>query len=183
MPCAVVYNSQFFLPLTTVFSHAVSLIIRRGRVAAPQQHPPMGVFVMRIFAAIAASFGALLLSGCAGMPAITTSSTGSVSGTALHGSVRGGQNPIVGAHVYLYAVNNTGYGGSGIAPNNTNASVSLLRNAAGTTQDGNGHYYVTTDPSGNFTITGDYSCPSSYAHSYFYAVGGDPGLGSGANSA
>ena len=43
---------------------------------------------MRIFAVIAASFGTLLLSGCAGMPAINTSSTGSVSGTALHGSVR-----------------------------------------------------------------------------------------------
>jgi streptogramin lyase len=138
---------------------------------------------MRIIAAIAASFVTLLLSGCAGMPAITTSSTGSVSGTALHGSVHGGQNPIVGAHVYLYAVNTTGYGGSGIAPNNTNASVSLLRNATGTAQDGNGHYYVTTDQYGNFTITGDYTCPSSYAHPYFYASGGDPGLGSGANSA
>jgi len=117
------------------------------------------------------------------MPAITTSSTGSVSGTALRGSVRGGQNPIVGAHVYLYAINNTGYGGPGIAPNSSNVSVSLLRNAAGTTQDGNGHYYVTTDQSGNFTITGDYTCPTSSAHPYFYAVGGDPGLGSGANSA
>jgi len=126
---------------------------------------------------------ALLLSGCAGMPAITASNTGSVSGTALHGSVHGGQNPIVGAHVYLYAVNTTGYGGPGIAPNNTNASVSLLRNATGTTQDLNGHYYVTADQYGNFTITGDYSCPSSYAHPYFYASGGDPGLGSGANSA
>ncbi|MGO8934682.1 MAG: hypothetical protein ACLPLZ_11380 [Terracidiphilus sp.] len=136
---------------------------------------------MRIFAVIAASFGTLLLSGCAGMPAINTSSTGSVSGTALHGSVRGGQNPIVGAHVYLYAVNTTGYGGPGIAPNSTNASVSLLRNATGTAQDANGHYYVTTDQYGNFTITGDYSCPSSYAHPYFYASGGDSG--SGANSA
>jgi sugar lactone lactonase YvrE len=126
---------------------------------------------------------ALLLSGCAGMPTIPISNTGSVSGTALHGSVHGGQNPIVGAHVYLYAVNTTGYGGPGIAPNNTNASVSLLRNATGTTQDLNGHYYVTTDQYGNFTITGDYSCPSSYAHPYFYASGGDPGLGSGANSA
>lgn len=136
---------------------------------------------MRIFAAIAASFGTLLVSGCAGMPAITTSSTGSVSGTALHGSVHGGQNPVAGAHVYLYAVNTTGYGGPGIAPNSTNASVSLLRNGTGTAQDGNGHYYVTTDQYGNFTITGDYSCPSSYAHPYFYAVGGDSG--SGANSA
>jgi hypothetical protein len=182
MPYAVVYNSQFFMPLAKVTSQAVSLIIRPGRVRTPQ-HPAMGVFVMRIFAATAASFIALLLSGCTGMPAITTSSTGSVAGTALHGSVHGGQNPIVGAHVYLYAINNTGYGGPGIAPNSSNVSVSLLRFATGTSQDGNGHYYVTTDQNGNFTITGDYTCPSSYAHPYFYASGGDPGLGSGANSA
>jgi len=181
MPYAVVYNSQFFVPIPAEFAN--SFVIRRSRVRTPQQHPAMGVFVMRIFAAIAASLGALFLSGCLGMPAITTSSTGSVSGTALRGSVHGGQNPIVGAHVYLYAVNTIGYGGPGIAPNSTNVSVSLLRNATGTTQDGSGHYYVTTDSSGNFTITGDYTCPSSYAHPYFYAVGGDPGLGSGANSA
>jgi hypothetical protein len=181
MPCAVVYNSQFFVPLNTDFSFAFSRIVRRSRAATPQQHPAIGVLVMRTFAAIAASLGTLLLSGCAGMPAVSTSSTGPVSGTTLRGSVHGGQNPIVGAHVYLYAVNTSGYGGPGIAPNSTNASVSLLRNSTGTAQDANGHYYVTTDPYGNFTITGDYSCPSSYAHPYFYAVDGDSG--SGANSA
>ncbi len=138
---------------------------------------------MRIFAAFAASFGALLLSGCAGMPANTVSNTDSVPGTVLHGSVHGGQNPIVGAHVYLYAVNDTGYGGPGIAASTTNASISLLRSGANTTEDSSNHYYVTTDQYGNFTITGDYSCPSSYSHIYYYASGGDPGLGSGVNPA
>jgi sugar lactone lactonase YvrE len=126
---------------------------------------------------------ALVLAGCAGMPAITTSNTDSIPGTVLHGSVHGGQNPIIGAHVYLYAINTNGYGGPGIAASSTNASVSLLGNDAGTTQDANSHYYVTTDQYGNFTITGDYSCPSNYAHTFFYASGGDPGLGSGVNSA
>jgi len=126
---------------------------------------------------------ALVLAGCAGMPAITTSNTDSIPGTVLHGSVHGGQNPIGGAHVYLYAVNTTGYGGPGIAASTTNASVSLLHSGTGTTQDGSGHYYVTTDQYGNFTITGDYSCPSNYPNTYFYASGGDPGLGSGVNSA
>ncbi len=138
---------------------------------------------MRPSFAFVLSLSALFFSGCAGMPVVTTSSTGSVSGTALRGSVHGGQNPIVGAHVYLYAINNTGYGGPGIAASTTNASLSLLRSATGTAQDASGHYYVTTDQYGNFTITGDYSCPSSYAHTYFYASGGDPGLGSGTNSA
>jgi hypothetical protein len=117
------------------------------------------------------------------MPVLTTSNTDPVPGTALHGSVHGGQNPIVGAHVYLYAINNTGYGGPGIAPSSTNMSVSLLRSAANTTKDTNNNYYVTTDQYGNFTITNDYTCPSSYANTYFYASGGDPGLGSGVNSA
>ena len=138
---------------------------------------------MRAPCAFLLSSVALLLSACAGMPVLTTSNTDSVPGTVLHGSVHGGQNPIVGAHVYLYAVNNTGYGGPGIAPSSTNQSVSLLRSAANTAQDISGNYYVTTDPYGNFTITNDYSCPSNYAHTYFYASGGDPGLGSGVNSA
>ena len=138
---------------------------------------------MRALNAFLLSSVALLLSACAGMPVLTTSNTDSVPGTVLHGTVHGGQNPIVGAHVYLYAVNNTGYGGPGIAPSSTNASVSLLRSATNTTQDGSGNYYVTTDRYGSFSISNDYSCPSNYAHIYYYASGGDPGLGSGANSA
>jgi hypothetical protein len=138
---------------------------------------------MRVLCAFVLSSVALLLSACTGMPVLTSSNTGPASGTALRGSVHGGQNPIVGAHVYLYAINTTGYGGPGIAASSTNASVSLLRSGAGTTEDGSGNYYVTTDSNGNFTITGDYSCPSNYPHTYFYASGGDPGLGSGVNSA
>jgi hypothetical protein len=138
---------------------------------------------MRLPFVIVLSSSALLLLGCAGMPAITTPNTDSIPGTALHGSVHGGQNPIAGAHVYLYAINTTGYGGPGIVASSTNASVSLLESGTGTAEDTNGHYYVTTDQSGNFTITNDYTCPSNYAHTYFYASGGDPGLGSGVNSA
>ncbi len=138
---------------------------------------------MRVLYALVLSSVALVLAACGGMPVPITSNDGSVPGTVLHGSVHGGQNPIVGAHVYLYAINNTGYGGPGIAPSSTNASVSLLQSAANTTEDTNNHYYVTTDRYGNFKIDSDYSCPSSYAHTYYYASGGDPGLGSGANSA
>jgi len=94
-----------------------------------------------------------------------------VPGVAFKGRVHGGQNPISGAHVYLYAVSGNGYGG---------ASTSLLTSAGNTTMDGGGHYYVTTDTNGNFTITGDYTCGSP-SHYYVYSTGGDPG--SGANSA
>ena len=116
---------------------------------------------MRIFLSVAAMLCVLLLlSGCAGAPVTNTIETSSASGPALQGIVHGGQNPIANASVYLYAVNNTGYGG---------ASVSLLTNP------------VTTASDGTFTITGDYNCPSATPLTYIYTVGGNSG--SGTNSA
>jgi hypothetical protein len=96
------------------------------------------------------------------MPGVAPIETAANPGSAalLQGTVHGGQNPIVGASVYLYAANVTGYG---------NASVSLLNNP------------VTTNASGGFTITGDYTCPSAASQVYLYSVGGNSG--SGTNSA
>jgi hypothetical protein len=88
--------------------------------------------------------------------------------------VHGGQQPIVGAKVYLYAANTTGYG---------NAAVSLLESGGGTVADGNGNYYYPTQSQGAFNITGDFTCPSAGSQVYLYAVGGDPGLGQGTNAA
>jgi sugar lactone lactonase YvrE len=93
--------------------------------------------------------------------------------------VRGGQQPIVGAHVYLLAANTTGNAGPGIAASTSNASVSLLNPAKTGNSDSIGGY-VLTDSSGNFTITGDYSCTPN-TQVYIYALGGNPG--SGLNSA
>ncbi len=98
------------------------------------------------------------------------------AGLALQGRVKGGQQPIMGAHVYLLAANTTGYG---------NASVSLLTSGTGRTLDSsggptNGFYYVTTDGSGNFSIAGDYTCTVN-TQVYAYSLGGNPG--SGVNSA
>ena len=102
----------------------------------------------------------------------------SVPGAALRGMVHGGQQPIVGAHVYLYAANTTGYG---------NKSISLLTSAGGTSEDGSGNYYVTTQSGGTFTIgtasTAYYSCPSAGSQVYLYSIDGNPGLGQGTNSA
>ena len=138
---------------------------------------------MRLSLGSSAFLCSVVLSGCSAVPTLTSTSNviGPGAGASIRGMVHGGQNPIVGAHVYLYAVNTTGYGGAGIVPSSTNASVSLLNSATGTAQDGNGNYYVTTDSTGSFTITGDYTCPIAYAHPYLYAVGGNPG--SGPNSA
>jgi sugar lactone lactonase YvrE len=117
---------------------------------------------------------ALLLSGCSVAPLATSASnppstsTGAVPGAAFKGRVHGGQNPIQNAHVYLYAINNTGYGGE---------SDSVLTSAGNTTKDGSGNYYVTTDSSGNFSVTGDYTCTEGISHLYVYAIGGNPGAG------
>jgi len=116
----------------------------------------------------AVSCALLFLAGCASAPFATSVKTDSVTGAAISGKVHGGQNPIVDAHVYLYAANTTGYG---------NASISLLTSATGNPADGKSNYYVTTDSNGNFTITGDYTCPSTASQLYLYAVGGNPGAG------
>ncbi|HEY4378795.1 MAG TPA: hypothetical protein VGN01_00525 [Acidobacteriaceae bacterium] len=99
----------------------------------------------------------------------------------MNGLVRGGQQPIVGAHVYLFAAGTAGYGGAGTAASAANASVSLLTSGMGTTLDGdggatNGDYYATTDGNGSFSITGSYICTTG-AQVYLYALGGDPGSG------
>jgi hypothetical protein len=89
---------------------------------------------------------------------------------ALTGTVYGGQQPLVGAHVYLFAANTTGYGGAGIAGSSSNASVSLISASETGTSDSVGAY-VATGSNGAFSLTGDYSC-SSGQQLYMYVLGG-----------
>jgi sugar lactone lactonase YvrE len=93
----------------------------------------------------------------------------------MRGVVHGGQQPISGAHVYLFAANTTGYGGNGIAAFTSNASVSLL-NAGYTGHSDTVGAYVLTDAGGNFSITGDYTCTAGQ-QVYIYALGGQPTTG------
>jgi sugar lactone lactonase YvrE len=123
----------------------------------------------------------LFVSGC-GSTRTVVSTPGNVStataGATITGKVRGGQSPISGAEVFLFAANNTGFG---------QPSVSLLKSVPGsTTLDSsggatNGDYFVTTDSNGNFSITGDYTCTSGQ-QVYLYAFGGNPGLSAGTNN-
>jgi len=99
------------------------------------------------------------LAGCGA--GLGSSSPASAVATHLTGNVHGGQQPIVGAQLYLYAVS-TSNGGT---------ATSLL-NTPG---------FVLTGLSGEFSITGDYTCPTG-AYVYLLAIGGDPGLGSGVNN-
>jgi len=79
----------------------------------------------------------------------------------VNGRVHGGQQAVVGAHIQLYVAGNTGNG---------SASSPLLTTT------------VTSGSDGSFSITGDYSCPSSTAQVYLVATQGNPGLGSGGNN-
>jgi hypothetical protein len=136
---------------------------------------------MRVFCVVSSFWGALILSGCMAVtgtvsPPSDPAST-VVTGSALAGMVHGGEAPIAGAQLYLYAANTSGTWPAGYS----NASVSLLTSATGNPPDANGNYYVTSNASGTWSITGDYTCPSANTQVYLYSIGGNPGLASGPN--
>ncbi len=105
----------------------------------------------------------------------TTSSPIAEAGVKITGNVHGGQQPVVGAHVYLMAASTTGYGGPGLAASSSNASVSLLVPSSTGQSDSIGGY-VLTGADGSFNIYGDYTCTAG-TQVYIYVQGGNPGAG------
>lgn len=96
------------------------------------------------------------LGGCGGVPVSPVTSSQVVTpGVALHGNSFGGQQPVNGGTVQLYAA-----GTDGVA----SAATALLKST------------VTTDAGGGFNITDDYTCPAG-AQVYLVVTGGDPGIG------
>jgi hypothetical protein len=82
------------------------------------------------------------------------------------GNVHGGQQPVVGAHIYLFAANPAGYG----AP-----SISMLNSGQpGVAFDAIGNY-ILTDDNGSFSISGDYTCTTGQ-QVYILSLSGNPGL-------
>src|ERR1039458_7037450 len=138
-----------------------------GTMSKSQPSDPVG---KECIAMITAKRSTLVLSflvslsilGCGGVsssPVTTTAST--LTGSSLSGQVKGGQQPISGATIQLYQVGTAG-DGSSAAPLGSS---------------------TTTNPSGGFTITGDYTCPGSNPEVYLLATGGNPGLANGTNNA
>jgi hypothetical protein len=82
-----------------------------------------------------------------------------ILGTHLTGAVFGGQQPVRGSAIQLYAVGTTGDG----------SAATPLIGATVTTSDGSGQRNSNANagnannslPAGSFTITGDYTCPTS----------------------
>src|ERR1700733_8040395 len=100
------------------------------------------------FCVIAAIICALL-AGCG-----YSRPTGANSAVALTGSVHGGQQPVSGSTIQLYAAGTDGDG---------SVALPLLSST------------VKTDSNGNFTIPAAYGCPSASSPVYVVASGGRPG--------
>ena len=110
-------------------------------------------------AALALGLALVFLSGCDLSNPLLSSPQ---QGAAFQGRVRGGQQPVSGASILLYAAGSTGTGAGAVnllAPN-----------------------IVTTDASGFFNITGDYKCPTATTQVYLVARGGNPGLAAGVDN-
>ena len=103
-----------------------------------------------------ALMGAISVLGCQGIKPANSFSGG--QSAVISGSVHGGQQPISGASIQLYAAGDAGDG---------SAATALLTNQ------------VTTDNSGSFNLTGLYHCPTSTSEVYLVSIGGNPGLGLG----
>ena len=99
----------------------------------------------------------ILTFGCgAGVP-----SNAPIAAPLLQGHVHGGQQPVSGATIQLYAAGTSGYG---------TGATSLLSTP------------ITTDANGNFTITSASPCPTSISQLYIVATGGNPGLSPSTNN-
>jgi len=86
----------------------------------------------------------------------TATQTGAQSKAQLHGIVHGGQSPVSGSSITLYAA------GSGASS----------ATALGST---------TTDSNGNWSLS-SFTCPSASSETYIVASGGNPGLAAGTNN-
>ncbi len=113
---------------------------------------------------ISASAGTLSLvlftTGC-NLSQFSAPSTATSTLPTISGHVHGAQQPVANSTIQLYAANTTTLRG---------ASTPLLTTT------------VTTNSAGNFTITGDYTCPTPNTLVYIVATGGNPGLPGSANN-
>jgi hypothetical protein len=79
----------------------------------------------------------------------------------LHGSVHGGQQPVNGASIQIYAAGTNGI---------RSAAPPLLSNP------------TKSDSAGNFSVSTSFYCPSASSQLYVIARGGNPGLATGADN-
>jgi hypothetical protein len=137
-----------------------SAIVRRTPSLRRNRFTPLPV-------TLALACAALTLAGCGSSSPATTTTTTTTTGNTVPGigtikvQVHGGQSPVIGSSVSIYAAGTGGYGTAATALNSTP---------------------FTTDSTGSFTLTG-VNCTVGQ-QLYLYVSGGDgTGTGGGANSA
>lgn len=122
-------------------------------------------------AVLATALTAALLTGCSASFQPNPIQTDQTEVGTIQGTVHGGQAPISGAEIYLFAAGTGGYSGG---------ATSLLKAGSKTTKATSGKfandYYVTTDGGGNFNISGDYQCTQG-TQVYLVAYEGNSGSG------
>ena len=98
-----------------------------------------------------------------------------VAGQPFSASAFGGRQPVSGAHVYMLAVDTTGYdhaSDSLLLPYSGSSSKTTLDTSGGPT---NGYYYITTSATGGLNVvSAEYNCTVGQAV-YLYTLGGNPG--------
>jgi hypothetical protein len=117
---------------------------------------------LSLFCLALPALGSALLTGCAGFQ--TTAASNPVAAASVGGSVFGGQQPVTGSRVYLYAAGTKGYG---------YVSKSLLGTGpsnAGLAVDFAGNSYTTSGSDGSFTITGNYDCAAAGSGAQVYSA-------------
>jgi streptogramin lyase len=124
------------------------------------------------------------MTGCAGFsgasfPDASTNPQYGSLGT-ISGSDFGGHAPLVGAHVYVLQPGTTGYGSQATSlltanyQNNGQGTYNnTTQNTGGDPNIPSGWYYQTTDLTGAFNISGDYTCVVGQPV-YLYLYGGSP---------
>jgi len=138
---------------------------------------------------------AIVVTGCSTSFSPANAPYDNTTPGGLSGNVHGGRQPIVGAQIYLLEAGTGGNAGPSIAASAANLSRSLLLNskASGYQTSKNttgspstnplyGDYYVSTDSTGSFSVSGEYTCTQGM-QVYLYSVGGVTGGNTTANPA
>ncbi len=146
-----------------------------------RHHAPLAASIPVLLTAVAG----LALSGCSSSSVTSAAGTMAVTGSALHGRVYGGQQPVTGSSLQLYAAGIAGYG---VGYNSGNSALIptgsyYLGGAPNCVPSSSQTCYpnVVSDGSGTFSISNDYPCPTPTTPVYLVATGGSPGPGAAAN--
>lgn len=110
----------------------------------------------------------LILSGCG-----SSQRSGTVQ-PLVSGAVHGGQQPVTGATIQLYAVGTAGDGSASTPLLSTKVTTSDGSGNSGNSNANAGNNFNSL-PAGSFTITGDYTTPCT-GEVYLVATGGNPGV-------